>query len=151
MQEQTGMPLSQTVQAEQAPRLHPIFVPVRPSGPRRASANVMRGSTSNLCVLPLTARLIATACGPTGCASVSRGSATVMDDAVFIMVAPAVERAEPRRNDRRESLARMTNRILALGSVATVIYVKPSRLRCKHRDHVTSHQRVDAPKLRNGF
>ena len=41
MQEQTGAPSSQTVQAEQAPRLQAIFVPVRPSGPRSTSASVI--------------------------------------------------------------------------------------------------------------
>ncbi len=35
VQEQTGSPWSQTVQAEQAPRLQPIFVPVNPSGPAK--------------------------------------------------------------------------------------------------------------------
>ena len=40
-----GAPSSQTVQAEQAPRLQAILVPVSPSGPRNASASVMRGST----------------------------------------------------------------------------------------------------------
>ena len=47
MQEQTGVPSSQTVQAEHAPRLQPIFVPVSPSGPRRTSASVARDSTLN--------------------------------------------------------------------------------------------------------
>ena len=40
VQEQTGSPSSQTVQAEHAPRLQPILVPVNPSGPRRASTRV---------------------------------------------------------------------------------------------------------------
>ncbi len=125
MQEQTGNPSSQTVQAEQAPRSHPILVPVRPSGSRSASAKVIRGSISNLCESPLTSRSIATACDPTDWGSLPCGSTVLIDDAAFIIVAPAVVSAEPRRNERRESLACMTDLILALVTVATVIYVKP--------------------------
>src|SRR5271157_2057587 len=56
MQEQTGVPSSQTVQAEHAPRLQAIFVPVRPSGPRRTSASVARESTFTGRSAPFTLR-----------------------------------------------------------------------------------------------
>src|SRR5208337_1214093 len=56
MQEQTGVPSSQTVQAEHAPRLQAIFVPVRPSGPRKTSASVARDSTFIVRSTPFTWR-----------------------------------------------------------------------------------------------
>ena len=56
MHEQTGIPSSQTVQAEHAPRLQAILVPVRPSGPRKTSASVARDSISTVRSTPFTRR-----------------------------------------------------------------------------------------------
>src|ERR1700751_998967 len=50
----TRLPSTWMVQAPQAPRSQPFFVPVRSKRSRRASSNVTRGSTFNLLGLPLT-------------------------------------------------------------------------------------------------
>jgi len=101
MQAQTGKPSSQTVQAEQAPRLHAILVPVRPKGPRSASASVMLGSARSVRVAPLTSNVIGTASGPTP-ADPTFSACDPATSVSLSMVAPAVVRAEPRRKERRD-------------------------------------------------
>src|SRR6201987_4626022 len=54
----TRLPSTWTVQAPQAPRSQPFFVPVKSKRSRRASSNVTRGSTFNLLGLPLTVKVI---------------------------------------------------------------------------------------------
>jgi len=65
MQDTTGTPSSRTVHAEHAPQLHAIWVPVRPSGPRNASASVVHGGTATVRLAPLIRRDIATTSGST--------------------------------------------------------------------------------------
>ena len=74
MQEQTGVPSSQTVQAEHAPRLHAIFVPVRPSGPRKTSASVARDSTFTWRSTPFTCRTMSWIEASIGAAAPSAGA-----------------------------------------------------------------------------
>jgi len=124
MHEQTGFASSHTVHAEQAPRSQPIFVPVKPSGPRRASANVMRGSTVSLCTSPLTCRSITTSPGPTDCGTSRSLGAAANEGVALIMVAPAVVRAEPSKNERRDSFLDMAHRMVSPGWKTRVIYVK---------------------------
>src|SRR5947209_3329441 len=80
MHEQTGVFPIITVHAEQDPRSQTIFVPVRCSSSRSASASVVRGSRFRRCAWPLTRSVTGTASGPcTGpvcCAARSSSSPT---------------------------------------------------------------------------
>src|SRR5450830_973359 len=103
IQEAIGVPSSHTVHAEQAPRSQPIFVPVKSSGPRNASASVMCGGTAMVRTAPLIRSGSGTASGPIIAAS-AFFSARAVDAArlVWSMTPPAVAPA-PVRNDRRET------------------------------------------------
>ncbi len=99
MQEQTGAPSSQTVQAEHAPRLHAILVPVSPSGPRSASASVIWFGARNARSAPFT--LSAIISGP----DVSTAGAEEIAAAgiAFVAAAPTLASADPRNNALRET------------------------------------------------
>src|SRR4051812_17369366 len=74
-QELIRCPSTSTVQAPQAPRSQPFFVPVRASRSRSASSKVVRGSTNTVCACPLTRSVTGTSSGPTlGTAAVVVGA-----------------------------------------------------------------------------
>ena len=106
-QDKTRLPSRCTVQAPQAPRSHPFFVPVSPSTSRNASSSVTRGSTTSRLLFPFTFRLI----------SVHPGGASAFGGALLgtlpsvtatpratgaATVKPAETAARRRMNSRRE-------------------------------------------------
>ena len=99
MQEATGAPSSQTVQAEQAPRSQPILVPVSSSASRKASARVVLGSTESAQGVPLTLRVMGTASGPTVSSSAACATPSGRVSSKTVVAAPT---PEPRRNERRD-------------------------------------------------
>src|ERR1035437_7105220 len=103
MQPRCGSPSSHTVQAEQAPRLHAIFVPVSPSGPRNASTSVMRGSTRRGLSTPLTFRTMSNS-DPLG-ALVGAARLAVAPARASRALAPTAAETDPPRTARRDILA----------------------------------------------
>ena len=102
---QTGAPSSQTVQAEHAPRSHPILMPVRPRVPRNASASVARGSTRGDRAIPLTSSMmgIVSAAAVAELASCAIALSLSVARATPMMAACAAVRVENSRNERRDN------------------------------------------------
>ena len=118
MQEATGAPSSQTVQAEQAPRSQPILVPVRSSGPRSTSARVVRGWTCRWWCLPLTVSVSGAAPGP----AIGGGSAAAAGCASGRRAAPPTATLAPVRKERRETRGVMAGDV-RLGSDMNISHV----------------------------
>src|SRR5918996_6642024 len=95
MQLATTSPSIHTVQAEHAPRSHPILVPVRPSSYRSTSAKVVAGSTRTTTVPPFTDNDRGAGPGPSTFASPLKACALVEPDNPSRSTVPAAEIATP--------------------------------------------------------
>ena len=80
-QEFTASPSRRTVQAPQAPRSHPTFVPVIPHESRSASASVVRGSNRPFVTVPFSVMLTGSP-PPADVAAFARSSASTAAPAV---------------------------------------------------------------------